>query len=79
MAVFEDLNPAYKRIEDPEARHAEEIKRAGQGIDVKKKSSGVTMKAYRSSSRIIGLIVGLGSGVAILGLAVYGIYLFVNG
>lgn len=79
MAVFDDLNPVGKRIEDPEDRRAEQIQRKGDGFDVRKRSSGVKISTYKSSTRLINILVGVGSAVIILGLAIFGVIIFVSG
>lgn len=67
MAVFDELNRGPGRLEDPEARQVEKIKRAGEAKSLKRKSSGVTLSTYKNSITAIYWIVGL----AVVGGLVY--------
>lgn len=79
MAVFDDLNPPTRRIEDPEARQAEKIVREGKGVDVRRHSSGVKVTTYQRSLTVLNVFIGFGTVVVILGLVAVGVFLYTNG
>ncbi len=59
MAVFDELNRGPKRLEDPEARKAEQINRKGEVKNLKRHSSGVTLSTYKRSISAVYWLVGL--------------------
>jgi len=67
-----------KKMEDPEARVPEDLRRVEKPKKIKSKSSSVSMKTYRRTSQTIGIIVGLLIIGVIGGAIFYGIKLFIG-
>lgn len=79
MAVFDELNRGSHRLEDPEARQAQKIQRKGEAKDLKRKSSGVTFKTYKTSLLVGYWLVGIIVVGAIVGLGYLAITAFIGG
>lgn len=78
MAVFDELNK-HQKIEDPEARKVEEIKRKTGRKKKRIVGSSVSLKSFRIASIAIGVIVGA-IAACVIGYFVYqAILLYIGG
>lgn len=78
MPVFDELNKGPRRLEDPEERHADRIRRDGEGKSLKRKSSGVTLSTYKRSIQAIYWIVGIAAVGGIGYLCYFAISAFIG-
>lgn len=78
MAVFDELNRGSHRFEEPEIREPERIKRNGKVKNLKRKSSGVTLRTYRTSLIVTYWVLGIAFTGALAYLGYLGVTAFIR-
>jgi len=78
MPVFDELNKGPKRLEDPEERQADHIRRDGSRQNLKRKSSGVTLSTYKRSIQAVYVIAALAAVGGIGYLCYFAISAFIG-
>lgn len=76
--LFEELNKS-KRIEEPEERKAEDLKRASSKRKNRKHSSSVSLKTVNATLTVLGIIGAVVLVAGIVYACYWGFNLYVNG